>query len=795
MFQRVILIMALLFAGRNIYAQNITYSVSGVVTDATDALPVPGVLVECHENNVSALTDSAGVFVIKNLAPGHYHFHFEMVGYAAFAKDVDVTSASISNLSISLKASTIELKHVLVESEIFKSTYLQQSLDLMVLDKQEWTSSSAMTLSQRLTRLPGVNQLQTGVGVSKPVIRGLSGNRIVVSDLGMKQEGQQWGSDHGLEIDAFAAEKVEVIKGPASLMYGSDALGGVVRVQTPSIVKKGLRGEVASLARTNNDYIGTSAMLEGSTGKFFAKARLTFSDYGDYRVPAERFTYLNRTLPIVNQRLKNTAGEELHWQVTGGYVFNRGIIKLTQSHFSQKNGLFPGIVGIPTGNAVADDGDVRNVAWPRQEVDHFKTALNATFHLNHGWLEVDAGRQVNLRKEIIRPHREGYAPLPDNPLAHRLELTTYQASARWHAPRLGAWRFIPGMTAQQQSNERAGWEFLLPNHRSVSWGAFVFGEWNKSETSIFNFGIRYDYAHQWSDNFQTPIYAPGEVIVGYTDRVGAVDRNFMNYSASAGWSKVFDKNWNVKTNVARSFRVPNAAELLINGIHHGTFRHEQGDASLNSEIGYQLDAALVYDQESVHFKLTPYFNYFDGYIYLRPTARFSELPDGGQVYRYTQHDAVFAGAELYAEWHPIESLHLEGSVDGVYAYNVNTTLGLPFTPPVRARLMTEYEKDIEGKRLHAWNIGFNYLVWADQYNVDRNEDATKGAYTLDVFAGLEFKIANTIVNGRIAANNLLNRFYFNHMSAYRQLLLPEQGRNVSFALQIPFEIIHQNKNK
>jgi iron complex outermembrane receptor protein len=275
-----------------------------------------------------------------------------------------------------------------------------------------------MTISQNLSRLPGVNQLQTGVGISKPVIRGMSGTRILVSDLGLKQEGQQWGSDHGLELDPFGAEKIEVIKGPSTLLYGSDALGGVIRIQTPSIPEEGLSGENATLFRSNNNYIGNSLSINGKKGKWFGKARATWSEYGDYKVPAKSFTYLNRTLPIENERLKNTSGRDFHYQITGGYAGERGVTKLTWSHFHQRNGLFPGIVGIPTGSNVADDGDRRNVDLPQQNVDHYKLAVNSSINLSEGWLQFDAGVQRNERQELIQPHREGYAPLPDSPIAH-----------------------------------------------------------------------------------------------------------------------------------------------------------------------------------------------------------------------------------------------------------------------------------------------------------------------------------------------------------------------------------------
>ncbi len=779
------LIVVLLFT-TSLSAQTSTYSIQGKVVDQISNEPIVGAIVESHELSAAVFTDSLGLFILENLPSGKHHIHVEMTGFKAYANYFSTTDSSIADVLILLEPSHIELQQVLIESEVSRSDYTHQSLDLMVLGKDDLRGSASMTLSQKLSRLPGVTQLSSGANIAKPVIRGLSGNRILVSDLGMKQEGQQWGSDHGLELDPYGVDRIEVVKGPASLLYGSDALGGVIRVQTPGVPEKGIRGQVQSMYRSNNDYIGGSASMEGAAQHFFAKARVTWSEFGDYKIPAETFTYLNRTLPIYNHRLRNTSGKELHYQTTIGWAGKRGVVKSTWSHFHQKNGLFPGIVGIPTGANVADDGDRRDIDLPHQVVDHLKLAINASLTREKGWLQIDAGVQQNTRREMIRPHQQGYAPLPTDANAHRLVLTTYQASIRWHRHEMKHWRFIPGASASWQQNSRAGWEFLLPNDRSVTAGTFLFAERNfESKNIIINGGLRVDGARVSTESFSTARWSSDQEIVGYDLRVANNDREFYSWSGSAGLSYTPSKRWNLKWNLARSFRVPNHAELFINGVHHGTFRHEQGNASLNNEIGYQADFTALFESKSFYVKMTPYFNYFEGFIYLRPTAQFSTLPDGGQVYQYTQHDAIFTGAELYAEWHPIEALHLEGSIDGVYSYNLITTLPLPFTPPVRGRVQATFERDLKEGALKGYELGATYLVWSSQFNVDRNEEPTKGAYSIDLFAQTSWKWGAQELVVKLALNNLLDRYYLNHLSAYRQLNLPEQGRNISVLIQLP----------
>lgn len=774
----------LLCMAPSLYSQS-QFSFSGRVLDANTYESISGAHIECHETGYTTLTDTTGAFEIPNLKKGQYHLHIEMAGYKAYAEHFDIDENDVSNTLILLTSSHIELQQVNIESEVSKADYKHSTQDLMILDLKSASSVGATNLSQKLAQLPGVNKLESGTGIAKPIIRGLSGNRILVSDLGMKQEGQQWGSDHGLEIDPFTNEKVEVIKGPASILYGSDALGGVIRIQTPSIPARGWSGGVTGLYRSNNEYYGSSVNVNYAANHFFIKSRVSWSEYGDMQLPAKSFTYLNRTLPIYNNELKNTAGRDFHYQVTAGWKGVKNVHKLTFSHFHQNNGFFPGLVGIPSGFNVLPDGNTRNVDLPNQQVDHIKAALNSTLVLKKGWLQLDAGWQRNIREERIIPHQQGYAPISDSPVAHHLELSTSQLSLRWHLPSLHDWRWIPGASISYQENRRGGWEYLLPNDRSVSAGAFIYSEKSIEEHHlVFNGGLRFDVATISSAFYSTPIYNSDAVVTGYLTRVEDNDLNFANWSASSGLSWSPREKWNIKMNLARSFRVPNQAELFINGVHHGTFRHEMGDASLKSEIGYQADVTVLYELKQFYVKVSPYINYFNGFIYLRPTAQFSTLPDGGQVYQYSQHDALFAGSEFYIEWHPVKQIHMEYMIDGVYSYNLNTGLALPFTPPVRGRFQLEYEKDFDRKFLSEIAVGGNYLVWSSQNRVDRNEYATSGAYTVDLFLKLEFKEDGASLN--IQANNIFNRYYLNHLSAYRALNIPQPGRNFTLMLNLPF---------
>jgi iron complex outermembrane receptor protein len=225
-------------------------------------------------------------------------------------------------------------------------------------------------------------------------------------------------------------------------------------------------------------------------------------------------------------------------------------------------------------------------------------------------------------------------------------------------------------------------------------------------------------------------------------------------------------------------------------VHHGTFRHEQGDGSLRPEHGYQLDASLSRETRSGLISISPYVNYFSGYIYLRPAAQFSTLPEGGQLYRYTQHNAIFTGAELQAEWHPVEALHLEAGADYVFTYNTETGLALPFSPPLRAQAYAEYEWESgrTDSRITRAYAGVRGIAVAAQHRTDRNEAKTPGYVLAECSAGADVRLGKQVADVRVVWANALNTRYMNHLSIYRQLNLPEQGSNVSVVIKIPFEL-------
>lgn len=760
------------------------YVLQGKVLDMS-GIPVTGATVYLHETMQGCSTDSTGFFEIRRIRAGSYHLHVTYIGFQAYDEDLAFSGAAeVRSVQIVLKESDLELNEVVIESNQLKQSNRESSLQLQLIDEKFLMKNQGTTLMNALTGIPGINSINLGLNVSKPVIRGLSGNRVVVAENGVKQEGQQWGADHGLEIDPFQAERIEIIKGPASLVYGSDAMGGVVHIMQPKLPVPGVHEVAYSfISKSVNNTWGHSFMARGNQRGWVYRIRATLMDYGDYRVPAEQFTYNRYVLPIYNHRLKNTAGRERHFSAQLGVHRNWGFSRLTLSRFDQQTGIFAGAVGIPREYALTPDGDNRNIALPNQHTTHWKAISNSNFRFGRHWLEVDLGFQRNERRENSNPHAHGQGPVQGT-LAHGLFLQTYTANARFHWKQKKA-DAVVGMNHQWQQHRFEGFEFLLPRFNSAQHGLFLIEKWKLSPRFYLNAGARYDYGWLNIEKHLQAIWNNG-AISGYSERVPDIQRNFHNWSAGMGFSWSLRESTNVKFNVGKSFRIPTAQELSVNGVHHGSFRHEMGNAGLLPESGFQSDLAIQIQERNWLIQVSPFLNYFTNYIFLRPTAQFSPLPEAGQVYQFEQAGALLAGGEVQTEWHPVKGLHLQAGAEYVYGQNLSSRLALPFIPPFQIKANAEYEVE---KPLKHFNNLFIRLGWqgaANQQRTDRNEWNTPGYHVFSLALGGSYRYRHKEnVRLSISIQNLLNRTYYNHLSRWRYLNVPEPGRNVNIQLTIP----------
>jgi len=684
----------------------------------------------------------------------------------------------------------VDLDEVVISEDYRLPVTLRSTLPAEVAGKDWLVSHFTGNLVQTLQYIPGVYAMNIGSGFSKPMIRGMGFNRIAVVENGIKQEGQQWGADHGLETDAFNAERVTVIKGPSSLLYGSDAMGGVIELgRVPTPVEPGVSGEAAWLGKTVNGTVGASVMLGWKHDRWYLRGRLSAQSYGDYRVPTDTVVYLTRLVPVYG-RLKNTAGREYDANLLAEYRYRRYFSSYAWSNSYQKAGFFPGAHGIPDLSRLEDDGNHRNIEFPYSRVNHMKVSTRQQYIRERITWIWDAGFQRNDREEwsAFHTHYSTQSPPerdPDKELSFTLD--TYSSSLKMKIPGEGTWEHTAGWDLQAQHNRVGGYSFLLPGYRRMTTGLLWLTTWRPVSALTVSGGLRYDRGKIRVKPYEDLHLADYLTGMGYTDteidvyrwRSYAVDRSFGDFSGSLGvvWNP--GQAHQISLNVGRSFRLPGAHELASNGVHHGTFRHERGDPALDSEQGWQLDLAYAYQCSGLTLHLSPFASWYCNYIYLRPSGEWSVLPHAGQVYQYTGARAFFTGAEVSAEIRFSCGWDYRVAGEYVYTRNRDEHIALLFSPPPTLRQTLGWQR-------HGTRIYLEMENISRQSRTDRNEEETAGTTLFHMGASAQFRIGTVRPEIQLTAQNLFDRRYYNHLSFYRKVEIPEPGRNFQLLLRMPF---------
>ena len=668
-----------------------------------------------------------------------------------------------------------------IYGESKREELMHMSLSSVEVGRNYIEKQFSASLSQSLSAIPGVQARAIGSGQSKPAIRGLGFNRIAVAVDGIKHEGQQWGDDHGLEVDQFSVDRVEVIKGPGALQYGSDAIGGVLSLYTNYLPVNPFEGRVSFFGRSNNLSTGLTARLQGRQNHFYWKLHLTGSDYSDYKVPADEIEYYSYRIPLVDGTLRNTAGRERDASLTLGYVGPRFRTDFKVSDSWSRSGFFANAHGLEVRLSDIDyDASRRDISLPYQSVNHLTVQSHSHYHGNGFTLDGDVAWQLNHREELSEPVSHGYMPIPPDSKERVFRKHTLSGKLGGKVDFSPRNQLQTGMDAEFQHNRRDGWGFIIPDFETLSTGAFVLDRFTVSDALNFNAGVRYDHVytsiHSYRDWFTTPDEEGTPV---YKQRSEDIRRHFDSFTWSAGmaWNP---GRWVLKLNVGKSFRVPIPKELGADGVNYHIFRYEKGSPDLSPEESYQLDAGINWLGEKLSLRLDPYVNWFPNYIYLNPGSQYYE---GLQMYTYTQAQVFRTGFEAQLTWNPFQFLELDAKGEYLYARQMSGAkkgYTLPFCPPWRATFSARY------KFLESGFVLFDVRVAGAQNEIVPPEKPTDGWYTLNLSAGKDFTIGKTLLETGVQVENLLNRRYYDHTSYYRLIGVPEPGLNASIMLGLEF---------
>ncbi len=773
------LLFAILIMYASAEAQN-RYILQGiVVSEDGKALPQANLLLT--NLSIGTATNLNGCFQLTNIPKGKYQLICKYLGY----KELNLVILIQKDTSVILKMSpiNIQMKEVEIMDNASQNQKRENSLPFIHINKDFLIENEGSSLVQMLEKIPGISALNITSGVSKPMIRGLGFNRVVVTTYGIKQEGQQWGADHGLEIDPNSVENIEITKGPGSLQYGSDAIGGVINIKQPYLtVKDSVEAEVQLKAKSNNNFSGSTAKISLNRNNQLLRIRISGETYGDYSIPADSFEYNNWRLPLHNRKLKNSAGRNLSGEIMLGTLKKWGTAMITISNYYQKIGFFTGAHGMPNVKNLENDGDSYNIDFPYQQVNHLKVIANIYYFKNGKQTEIDAGYQLNHRQEYSYPHTHGLGPQPQGNLEIDFKLHTLSLNIRKELKHNELQTQSTGINIQYQQNTKDGYGFLLPDFNSFSGGVFYLRKHKLSKKLNLQAGIRSDFAKIRIKQYLEPQYDNNAQIIGYFQRSPNLDRTFFNLSGSTGISYQYSEKLIFRTNLGSSYKIPTAVELSSNGVHHGSFRHEMGDSLLKAERAYQFDFSAEFTSSDIEITFSTYLNYFKGYIFLNPSGQFSFLPDAGQIYKYEQADALHTGAELETVMKTGKNLSFRNTLQYVFAQNLETNYPVPFTPPMEWQSSIRYQWIPQSNLFKSVYFETSATITAPQNRVARNEICTPGYTIFHLSTGSELKLFKQTLNINFSVQNILNKTYFNHLSLYRKLNLPESGRNITISI-------------
>lgn len=743
-------------------------SLEGRVIDGQTKETLPGALVTIPDLKISVITNGSGQFIFNNIPDrGKFLVEIRYIGYKTLIQTVDFSIKSV--LEFALFPSMIEAKEVVVTGTAFSSDNRKNSTAVSSVSKDQLINHPSGNLVDAIAKIPGVSQVTTG-GISKPVIRGLSYNRVVTLVDGAKQEGQQWGDEHGLEVDQYSAERVEVLRGAASLLYGSDALGGVINVLEPLPSPEGqIRGELLTSYQSNNGLSGSSAMLQGNSEGFIWRARGSVKNAFSYKAP--------------DGRIANTGYNETNFSGQLGVNKKWGYAHLNLSSFRNNVGL-PDFARNADGNFEDDNGAVlsdkqlksRTLFLPFQDIRHYKIAFNSHVLLGNGRLRTILAYQDNQRRELEDDRT--------NPSLF-FDLKTYSSDFKYYFNENNGWEPVIGLSAATQDNKNKAEELLIPDYNSNELGIFAYAK-KSWESTTFNMGLRFDRRSITGEQMSE----------GGNSKFNNFSNSFSNLSGALGFTKEFNDHLNFKANLGSAFRSPNIAELSSDGVHEGTFRYEIGNNDLSPENSYYGDFAFEFNNNTISASIGAFNNYINNYIYNRQNGNETILVDTETfpVYRFIQDNANLAGIEASLTLHPAELIHFENSFSYTRGVNRATDRALPFIPAAVLRNELRLEPDFKGglKRTY-FSVALDNVF--RQNRVDNFETPT-GAYSLvNLAMGTTFMLKNQPLRVNISANNLFDKAYYDHLSRFKPGRLDEadlnagyfnQGRNISVGLYLPF---------
>ncbi|MET7029276.1 TonB-dependent receptor [Sediminicola luteus] len=732
-------LIALFFITQGSYSQN---SISGTIISNEDQSPLEQVEIYFPQLEKGTLTDASGNYSLSNIPVGPYKIVIAYLGFQTFSKTIDINQGE-NVLDVSLKLSAIEMEEVIVSTPFHKlqseNVVKVEYANVAMLKKK-----GAITLADGITNIAGVESVSTGIGIGKPVIRGLSSNRVLVYTQGVRLENQQFGDEHGLGVNDAGIESIEVIKGPASLLYGSDAMGGVLYLNPEKFAPSNSTvGDINLNYFSNTQGYGANAGFKTSGENLKFILRGGTSSHADYKTgDGDRVT---------NSRFKEN-------DIKTGVAYQG-----TKFNTEVRYNYYATEIGIP--EAIGEQTTERTPELPFQKITNQILSSKSNLFFDRSSMEFTLGYTFNERKE--------FEDDPQN-AALDMDLSTFNYNIHYNLPKFGKVETIFGLQGMHQSNTNFGEEILIPDAITNDIGALATSHLHFNSNNDLQVGLRFDHRSINSEAAGIPSEE------GY---IAQLNRDFSSFNAAAGYKLNFAQSFIGRLNLASGFRAPNLAELTSNGVHEGTNRYEIGNADLKNEQNIQTDISLEYKNEHIEIFANGFLNDVNNYVYLEPTGT---VQDDNAVYNYQQQDAKLYGGEFgfHLHPHPLDWLHLESSYQTVIG-KLDSGDYLPLIP---ANSLTNTIRIEQSNANHWLNNSYAFVTLKsafDQNKVNEFETATDGYSILNIGIGGNITVGKQDVEIRVSGNNVLDKSYVSHLSRLKSDGINDIGRNISLALSLP----------
>jgi len=743
--KKIIIISVVLLMVHCSMAQN---RISGTIRDESN-LTMPGATVFVPELNKGTVSDSLGFYELTNLPNGKIKIQYSYVGYGNKIETLILQGESLK-LNVELNPTAIEAEAIVISGG-YNATQHENAVKIDVLRMNELSNKNTPNFTEMLTKVPGVDMISKGSGVAKPVIRGLSMNDILVLNNGVRFENYQYSSHHPLGIDEFGIEDVEIIKGPASMLYGSDAIGGVINFikEKPAPVGK-IVGDYNMQLFSNTLGMTNNLGIKGASKKVFGGIRVGQKTNADFLQGGGTF-------------VPNSRFNEMSLKANLGFTNKTGTFKLFYDFNNQKLGL----VEDEAIEAITERGR-KNEIWYQEFNTHLLSSQNKLY-LGAMKLEVNSAYQ---NTELTH-----FGDVNEIELQMRLATLTYEA--KLHLPSNENSEYIIGFQGLNQTNTNINNRetLLLPDATTNNYAIFGLVQHTFFEHLKLQAGGRYDY----KTISTIGIGSPGEEF-SYRP---ALDLNYGSFSGSLGATYNFSEELLLRANFAAGYRTPNLAELSSNGPHE--LRYEIGDQNLVPEKSYESDLNLHFHKENFTFDIAGFYNVLNNYIFIAPSG--DTTTTGYEIFRYKQANSVLFGGEAGLHLHPksIKWLHFETTYASVVGKQNNGDY-LPFIPAHKVRVELRAEKE-DWLFLHKAFVMANTSIALDQDNAAPDETTTPGYTLVDFSVGGMIKVSKQLLSISLSANNIFDVKYIDHLSTLKEVNFNNPGRNISLHLKIPFGIV------